>query len=126
MAKRELTEKQLAALEKGKWKKGQSGNPTGKKGPQITPILRNLLQRKFKMKDPIDGTKTERQIQEWIALKWIANCLKGQERSIEMLMNRIDGAIEKSIKLETTDSMQVNLIKEKIRKNLKKKLDDDE
>ena len=126
MAAKKPTVKQLAALEKGKWKKGQSGNPTGKKGPQFTPILRKLLDKKFKMDDPITGEETERQLKELLALQWVANCLQGKERSLEMMLNRVDGAIEKSIKLETTDSMQVNLIKEKIRENLKKKLDDDE
>lgn len=124
MPKRQVHPNSLKNLEKGQWKPGQSGNPSGRQSPSFMPILQKILDKDYIMKDPLLKKKSKKKIAEWLMLRLVGNALGGKEKSLDMLMDRIDGAVQKSIKLEASDSTQINIIKDKIRKNLE--LEDDD
>lgn len=106
------------------WKPGQTGNPEGKNGPQLVPILERMLDKELTMKDPITGKKSKKRICEWLALKLIANAFDSKEKSLAMIFDRIDGAVQKNITIDTSESSAVDAIKQQMRDYLKDNKDD--
>jgi hypothetical protein len=79
-------------LEKGKWKKGQSGNPAGrpKKLPELRELLANVLG------DEKDG----RSAAEAILMALRAKATKGDVRAAELLLDRAYGKPKQDIDIE--------------------------
>jgi len=79
-------------LEKGKWKKGQSGNPAGrpKKLPELRELLANVLG------DEKDGKTAA----EAILMALRAKATKGDVRAAELLLDRAYGKPKQDIELE--------------------------
>jgi hypothetical protein len=79
-------------LEKGKWKKGQSGNPAGrpKKLPELRELLANVLG------DEKDGKTAA----EAILMALRAKATKGDVRAAELLLDRAYGKAKLDIDLE--------------------------
>ena len=79
-------------LEKGKWKKGQSGNPAGrpKKLPELRELLANVLG------DEKDGKTAA----EAILMALRAKAAKGDVRAAELLLDRAYGKAKLDIDLE--------------------------
>ena len=123
MTKKTLSPKVIETLKKNQWKPGQSGNPSGKKGPHLIPLLEKMLDRELEMKDPISGDKTKKSVGEWLMLKLLANAMKGKEKSLSIILDRIEGAVQKNIKLDADQGTQISIIKDKIRKNLESESD---
>jgi hypothetical protein len=79
-------------LEKGKWKKGQSGNPAGrpKKLPELRELLANVLG------DEKDGKTAA----EAILMALRAKATKGDVRAAELLLDRAYGKPKQDIDIE--------------------------
>ena len=79
-------------LEKGKWKKGQSGNPAGrpKKLPELRELLANVLG------DEKDGKSAA----EAILMALRAKATKGDVRAAELLLDRAYGKPKQDIDIE--------------------------
>lgn len=79
-------------LEKGKWKKGQSGNPAGrpKKLPELRELLANVLG------DEKDGKTAA----EAILMALRAKATKGDVRAAELLLDRAYGKAAMNIEIE--------------------------
>lgn len=79
-------------LEKGKWKKGMSGNPAGrpKKIPELRELLANVLG------DEKDGKTAA----EAILMALRAKATKGDVRAAELLLDRAYGKAAMNIELE--------------------------
>lgn len=79
-----------------KFKKGQSGNPSGK--PRGTRsfkcILRDLLEKKIDINDPFTKRKVKLKAQEVIMLKLVGEAMKGNLGAIRDIVERIDGKVE--------------------------------
>jgi hypothetical protein len=68
--------------EKGQWKKGQSGNPTGR--PPIVKELREFLQERLSEPDPLKAGKTNL---EALAERLFQMGQKGNLKAIELVFN---------------------------------------
>lgn len=79
-------------LEKGKWKKGESGNPAGrpKKIPELRELLANVLG------DEKDGKTAA----EAILMALRAKATKGDVRAAELLLDRAYGKASMNIEIE--------------------------
>lgn len=124
MAKKNMSPNSLANLTP--WQPGQSGNPEGKRGKRsLIPILDKILSQKYTMTEERNGKveKSEKLVAEWIMIQLVQNAFDGKEKSIAMILDRIDGVLEKNIKLDMSESSVIDSIKEKIRKN-SEKIDD--
>lgn len=79
-------------LEKGKWKKGQSGNPAGrpKKIPELRELLANVLG------DSKDGKTAA----EAILMALRTKAVRGDVRAAELLLDRAYGKAAMNIELE--------------------------
>jgi hypothetical protein len=62
--KKKMTEAQLANLEKGRFKPGQSGNPAGRPKSKVRPVLTSVLNRTKKEAKQRNEMTTE-EINEW-------------------------------------------------------------
>jgi len=84
--------------------KGVSGNPKGKKkGTKNTStIIKDILNTKIDMKDPINGEKTKKEIRYAMIMKQVQRALGGNLNAYKELIDRIDGKPTQSIKQETT------------------------
>ncbi len=81
------------------FKPGQSGNPNGRpKGKSLTTILRDLLERKINVKDPISGKKTKKTIRDHIGLNLAAKAVKGDLVAIGIVFDRLEGkAVQRNL-----------------------------
>lgn len=79
-------------LEKGKWKKGQSGNPAGrpKKLPELRELLANVLG------DSKDGKTAA----EAILMALRTKAIRGDVRAAELLLDRAYGKPKQDIDVE--------------------------
>lgn len=87
-------------LEKGKWKKGQSGNPAGrpKKIPELRELLANVLG------DEKDGKTAA----EAILMALRAKAVKGDVRAAELLLDRAYG--KAAVNVDLTGEVNVNTV----------------
>jgi hypothetical protein len=87
-------------LEKGKWKKGQSGNPAGrpKKLPELRELLANVLG------DEKDGKTAA----EAILMALRAKAAKGDVRAAELLLDRAYG--KSAVSVDLTGEVNVNTV----------------
>ncbi len=76
-------------LKRGRWKKGESGNPNGrpKKDICLTSLLKKLLD------EVPEGEKGGRTWAQLIALVLVRGALKGDRFLIEMVLERVDGKV---------------------------------
>lgn len=81
------------------FKPGQCGNPNGRpKGKSLTTLLRDLLERKINVKDPISGRTNKKTIRDHIGLQLAAKAAKGDLKAIETVFDRLDGkAIQRNL-----------------------------
>ena len=85
------------------WKPGQSGNPKGKpRGKTLTPLLREMLGKKVKFKNPFTGEKKLTKISDAILINLIGTALsdKGSTKAIVEIFDRIDGKSPQKVDLE--------------------------
>ena len=77
-----------------RFKEGQSGNPNGRpKGISLTTILKKYLNKEIDFTDPIEAKKVKKRIGDVIILKLLANAIKGDDRAIKEILERVDGKI---------------------------------
>jgi Family of unknown function (DUF5681) len=84
------------------WKPGFCPNPGGRpKGRSITSRLRDLLD-----KSEIDGKpiKDGKQVADLVVDIIIRKAIDGDYRFVDLVMNRIEGKIPDTLKLDTDDS----------------------
>ena len=80
------------------YKPGQSGNPKGKpKGAvSIVTILKKLMNKKIKMPGthPLTGEKNANiKIKDAVALRLVTSALAGNTRSLQEIIDRLDGKV---------------------------------
>ena len=69
-----------------------------KKGKlHMTTILKNILKQKKKIVDPITGKEKRKTIAEIIAIKAVQNAIKGDNRAIQDVFERIDGKVAQKV-----------------------------
>lgn len=114
--KRGTHPRSLANLEKGTWKKGQSGNPVGKpaSGPVITPHLRRFAQMQtielLNMPQEVLDRLTPA---EMVAYKIICEAMTsgpGMQHSTRELLERLDGKVKESIEMKTEGEMVITTV----------------
>ena len=93
---------------KHSYRRGQCGNPQGRpKGAVgITAYLRKLMDKRFSVPDDLQkelvGLNSKLKASEIIALRLVANAMKGKDHAIDTLLERIDGKIAPSVELHAT------------------------
>ena len=80
-----------------KWKKGQSGNPAGRrpKDLSLTSLLKLYLPLVPKFK--IDGKTNTRTWRELLVQAWLIGAYKGESFLFKELLERIDGRVTQSV-----------------------------
>lgn len=75
------------------WKKGQSGNPKGrKKGiPDVRTQIKELFGKKKRVLDPLTGNHKSQSIQRQVILAQIGRALKGDTKAFNSLIDRLEG-----------------------------------
>jgi len=105
------TEKQLRAYAIGKanlkpCKPGHTNNPNGRpKGKTMTTILKEILDKKLIVVDPIEKKKGSKEIREILMLKLVAKAMlgKGNEKVIDMILERLEGKPKQHISTEISE-----------------------
>lgn len=84
-----------------KWKKGQSGNPEGKKpGTKNTKtILMEILEKNIDYTDPFSKIRERKTIKEVLGLKLVSLAISGNISAIKDVLDRVDG-IYKNLRVE--------------------------
>ena len=83
------------------YKRGQSGNPIGRpKGTSsITTCLKKIMDMKFlvpnDLQREISNLNFKLKVSEIIALRLVANAMKGKDHAIDTLLDRIEGKVIK-------------------------------
>ncbi len=120
-----MTPAQLANLEKGKFKKGQSGNPAGKKKNRVTALLKSVLPKsKLKKSEALsieEINTIEKSLlalelpdiqllakaeetptyMKTLAMALIIDMKNGQTKTVDLLRSRQYGATKQQIDLTT-------------------------
>lgn len=90
-----------------------------KKGSlSLTTVLRRLLDKKFNWRDPFTGQFEDKKVIEWLNVALVKKAMNGSERALELIYDRIDGKVLNKIDVEMTESLSVQVIKDKIRKKM--------
>jgi hypothetical protein len=116
--KKELTgrARSLANLEKGKFKKGQSGNPKGKpRGVfSMTGVLREMLEQKVLDKEgkPMKINGREMTYKEAAVLGLLNSGVKGNVLANTEIFNRIDGKQGAGLTLDNDENSisEINIV----------------
>ncbi len=76
-----------------RWKKGESGNPAGKKPGTLATktILKKFLSIKKNIQNPLTEEFEDMSIAEIMHLKQIANALQGDLASYKEIIDRVEG-----------------------------------
>ena len=88
------------------FKPGQSGNPKGKaKGTvSITTVLRNIIEKRMKVTDPITSREKKLKIKEILALSLVKKAMLGDVRAMEAVLERLEGkAVQPVLNADYTD-----------------------
>lgn len=80
----------------------------GHKGPYLTPLLKKLLSKNIKYKDPETKKLIKGQVKNAILWRYIINAMGGSNQAIEGILNRIDGKVVEVIKNVQDDSALMN------------------
>ena len=72
---------------KNRFKKGQSGNPSGRAKDELTCVLRKFMDKKQQVK----GKKASKTLKELFVQKVVAMAFDGNQKCIEMIWDRIEG-----------------------------------
>jgi hypothetical protein len=75
----------------------------GPKGPMLLPLLRRLLEKNIKYKDPETKKMITGKVKDVILLRLIANASKGEHQAIKEILDRVDGKVAEQLKLDRTD-----------------------
>lgn len=110
-----------ANLEKGTWKKGQSGNPSGcPKGKKVTTILSDIMSKKISIKEidkrvkslaTVKGKGAEVEAREALALKMFALAMDGDAQIIKEVLNRLEGKVVDKVKIYPDAAKQYDYTK---------------
>jgi Family of unknown function (DUF5681) len=101
-----MQESEIKRKEDGTWRKGQSGNPSGKNGhTPISDALRCLLTR---AKGDIQDDEI-RTIADEIAAQWLEKGRKGELAAITSLTERIEGKPTQAVELGGKDGGDIGL-----------------
>ena len=86
-----------------RFKKGQSGNPNGlpKGTKQLPALIRKCLKQVLEHKDPLSKEKETKEAAEHIVARLIADAMKGNTRSADLLFDRAEGKPEQSVAVST-------------------------
>lgn len=96
------------------FKKGQSGNPAGKpKGAKHsrTRLLRLLALEQTK-RNPVTGQDEEFSVLEQLDMAQIAKALKGDIRSYNALLDRLEGGVNQKLDVELNSNTIEVIIRE--------------
>jgi hypothetical protein len=86
--------------EKGQWKPGQSGNPSGReKGSKNrSTVLKKWIEGNCSITDPGTGLEIEGTIEDKIALALIGKAIKGDVAAIREIYDSVYGKMENQCK----------------------------
>jgi hypothetical protein len=86
------------------FKPGQCGNPKGRpKGSKsLTGILRAYMDKELEIDDPIEKKRVKKRIGDIINLKLISNAIKGDDRAIKQVFERLEGMPTQKVDQTTT------------------------
>lgn len=91
-------------LNRGRWRKGQSGNPKGRprKDVSVTSLIKELLDKPAEYIAPgaTPGDKTWRQM---IAKAILLGASKGNPQLVKELLDRLEGKVASPVELGTGD-----------------------
>lgn len=118
MTNRKMHPNSLKNLKKGMFKKGENGQGKGGNRPRLTTILEEILEGSVKRINPLTQKKENHQLAVHVTLQIIANALLGKQRSLSMIMDRVDGPVQQQINMTSTDAEKVDRYAEQIEKNL--------
>lgn len=91
-------EPEIVRDERGRWPKGQSGNPTGRRKGSIN--LKDLLERVLLEADPREPQKP---IVERFVKALIANAMRGNGTAIAQVCDRIAGKVKEKVEISRPD-----------------------
>ena len=92
------------------------GRPKGR--ISLTTVLKKLLNKEFQWRDPLSGEEEKKKLSQWLNVALVHKALKGSERALELIYERIDGKVLNNVAVEMTESLSVQVIKAKIRKQM--------
>jgi hypothetical protein len=101
-------------IEKHKWKKGQSGNPAGrKKGTRaFKTILNDYLEAKIKRKNPLTGKNELRILKDALMLSLLNEGLHGNIPAIKEIIDRAEGPDTSSAVIESLEDRRMAALAE--------------
>ena len=94
---RKISPASLKALEKNKWKPGQSGNPAGRPKNLVTDAYRELLGQ------PFPGDTQGRTYAQLIALAQVKEAIRGETKAAIEITDRTEGKSRQEIELTGAD-----------------------
>lgn len=101
-----------SGLEKGRWKKGQSGNPKGKpKGvTHSSTRLKRLLELTENLTNPITKEIEGFTVAEQLDLAQIIKARKGDTRAYNAILDRLEGKPNQSIEHTGDNTNPISMI----------------
>ncbi len=85
-------------MAKGRWQKGESGNPSGRPKSAVGASLTKELRKQLLETDPGTGRPNV----EVIVAAWIRRGKRGEPKALEMIADRVDGKVVQPMKLDAT------------------------
>lgn len=107
--KRELSE----ALKRGMFKPGDpraKGTHAKNVGPQLRTILKKVLDSELDLDDPITRENYKMTIAHAIALRLVKRALEGNLKSIEMIMDRLEGKPGQSLSIGGIEDQPITVV----------------
>ena len=88
---------QTEAQKKNRFSKTNRPDPEnmkGKRGPQLTALLRKLLEKKISYKDPETQKIVRGCVKDAVLWRLICNATQGETKAIEQIIDRMDGKVK--------------------------------
>ncbi|MCA6484057.1 MAG: hypothetical protein IM547_01490 [Chitinophagaceae bacterium] len=83
------------------FKKGRSKHPnSGNRGKQLRTVLKELLESKIKINDPLDKVERVMTVNEAVALSLVHRALHGNLAAIKLIFERLEGLPKQQIELD--------------------------
>ncbi len=94
-------------VEPHKWKKGQSGNPAGRKpGKNLRTVLREMLEEEIEVKIEGQPDKVKKVFSEVILRRLIKAANDGEGWAIKEIFDRVDGKAQQFIEMQIPGGME--------------------
>lgn len=84
------------------FKKGRSKHPdSGNRGKQLRTVLKELLQARIKINDPLEKVERVMTVNEAVALSLVQRALHGNLAAIKLIFERLEGLPKQQIELDS-------------------------